>query len=80
MAKRAMAERVEVPVPVARDKFNAYTTAEFGQIIRDYCDENRIPFNKLVHAALEEFLKRHPRWPGDADPMPRGTRLRIRNR
>jgi hypothetical protein len=55
-----------------------YTDLEFGQEIRDYCDHGRIPFNQLAHAALEEFMRRHPRWPGVPDPLPRGTRLRVK--
>ena len=78
MSKKNGAARIEVvPAQAGRDKFNLWTTVEFGQILREYCGEHRIPFNKLAHAALREFLKRHPEWPGESDPMPRGTRLRI---
>ena len=74
------AEKTSEADVVKRDKFNVVTTPAFGEEIRAYCDLGRVPFNQVAHAALREFLRRHPRWPGAPDPMPRGTRLKVHRR
>jgi hypothetical protein len=45
--------------------------------LRLYLLRNGITFNELCEAAVQDFLRAHPKWPRPSLHLPRGRRPRV---